>query len=122
MRADINWIIPDIMTKTYDLQRETLVSHKSPQFFDEKDSQRQWYLKIGSERGIAFDKPKLILYIWGKQPHESSIDAKFVTTVIDEKEGQPRQLIFQNTTHSRPNRILGPYGNIAELIRIGGLE
>ena len=118
MRADINWIIPDIMTSTNDLRKETFVSHISPQFFDEKDSQRQCYLEIESRRSSLIDN--LTLYVWLKQPNKSSITTKLAVVVRDEKEGQPRQLIYESTTRS--TKIFGPNGNIAESFKIGGLE
>jgi len=115
MRADINWIIPDIMTSTNDLRKETLVSHISPKFFDEKDDQRQCYLEIESRRSLLIDN--LTLYVWLKQPLKSSISTKVAVVVRDEKEGQPRQLLNEKTTHS--TKIFGPKGNIAKSFKIG---
>jgi len=50
MRAEINCTIPDIITKTSkSYEEEQLVCHRSPHFFDEKDDQRSWCLKIKSQ-------------------------------------------------------------------------
>jgi len=118
MRAEINWIIPDIMGNTYNLQKGTSVSHKSPQFFDEKDGQRQWCLEIAS-RSVFNDN--VILYVWGKQPLESSFATKVVAVVRDEKEGQPHQLVCEKTTRYSPE-MFGPYGDLAHSFEIGSLE
>jgi len=119
MRADINWIIPDIMKKTNDLDKDTLMSHTSPQFFDEKDDRSKFYLKIESRREFyVLEKNILNLYVW--QPNEFSIATKLAVVVRNEKEGQPRQLIYEKTTHS--SKKFGLYGNIAEIFEIGNLE
>ena len=121
MRAEINWIIPNIMTTTHDLRNETIVSHKSTQFFDERDDQRQCYLHIESYPHYFPDKyNNLKLYVKLKQPNESSIATKVAVFVRAEKEGQPRQFIFQKITES--TEIVRPHGTVAAIFEIGSLE
>jgi len=99
MRAEINWIIPDIMTNTAPESyfRDQIVGHQSPQFFDEKDDQRKWNLNIQSLHDYLYlesgEKTYTVcLYVNLQQP-KSVFAATYFIVVSDEKGDQPRQLI-----------------------------
>ena len=77
MKAEINWTIPDIMTKTSkSYEEKQLVCHRSPHFFDEKDDQRRWwYLRIESQRDLLSlltnGGEKVFLFVHLQLPDES---------------------------------------------------
>jgi len=105
MRAEINWIIPDIMTNSTpeSFFRDKIVSHQSPQFFDEKDpDQRKWDLTIQSHY-LYFEngekKYAVHLFVHVQQP-KSIFAATYFIVVSDEKGDQPRQLTSKEDTHS----------------------
>ena len=46
LKAEINWVIPDIMTVTSENYFKKEVLHKSTKFFAKKDDQRKWNLTL----------------------------------------------------------------------------
>jgi len=128
MKAEINWIIPDIMTNTSKKYwEEEPVCHKSPHFLDEKDYQLEWYLRIISQRdpySILLnrnEKYDVILVVYFEQSDVSIIAATYFAVVSDENKGQTRQIISEKLTHA-PRFLDSDDINIAVSFRIGSLE
>jgi len=128
MKAEINWIIPDIMTNTSEgyFENEEEVSHESPQFFDEKDDERKWSLQIQSLRDYLYfgnggKKYKVYLFVHLQQPPTSVFTATYFAVVSDEKEDQPRQIISEKQKHS-PKFLDSNDDDIASTFVIGKLK
>ena len=104
MKAEINWIIPDIMTNTSKKYwEEEPVCHKSPHFLDEKDYQLEWYLRIISQRdpySILLnrnEKYDVILVVYFEQSDVSIIAATYFAVVSDEKKRSDPSNNFRKT-------------------------
>ena len=123
LKAEINWIIPDIMTNTSKTGFREEVFHESPQFFDAKDDQLNWYLRIVSHRGLfSLSREKnVVLFVHLLQPENSIFAATYTVVVSDEKKDQSSQLISRKETCS-PRFLDSNDNDIAESFTIASLE
>jgi len=129
MRAEINWIIPELMTVTStSCNKQNSVCHRSPKFFDQKDDQRRWRLSIDSLRNRYFsltnpeEEYLVIVFVHLEQPENSIFAATYFAVVSDEKGDQPRRLFSEKKSHSP--RFLDPeeLSDIAVSFTIATLE